>query len=90
MDDVRPDLVEHPAMVGIPGGDAEPLGGGLGHGGREVTDARDLDPWQLAEAAQVLAGDLARTDQGGFDHRRVIPRTAQGPGGPRPRPGCDR
>ena len=39
-------------MVGVPGRDAEPLGGGLGHGGREVADAHDLDPGQRAEAAR--------------------------------------
>src|SRR5262249_30405055 len=69
--DVRPKLVEQAAMVGVPGGDAEPLGGGLGQGGREVADAHDLDFRQGAEAAQVLTSDLAGSDQGGFDHGSV-------------------
>ena len=69
MDDVWPDLVEQATMVGVPRGDAEPLGGGLSQCRRQIANTHDLDFRQFAEAAQVLAGDLARADQSGLDHR---------------------
>ena len=72
MNDIRSDFVEHAIMVRVPGRYTEPLGGGFGSGGREVTDTDDLDCRHGVQAVQMLTSNLARPDQGGSDHESLL------------------
>jgi hypothetical protein len=58
VDDIRPRFVKHDTAIGVEAGNAEALGRALGSGTRQVTDANGFDARQLAEASQVLAGNL--------------------------------
>ena len=54
MDDVRSDRLEHPTVVGEPGWYTVFLGGSFSRGGREVTDGRQLDPWESFKAGENI------------------------------------
>ena len=62
VDHVGPDLLQHGPVVGEPGLDPVPLGGGLRSGGREVADGGQLDARQGREAREVLPRDLPGSD----------------------------
>ena len=66
VDDVRTDRVQHGPMIGEPGVDAKPFGGGFRHGTRQVANPRQVNLRERAQAGQVLLSDLSSSNQCGF------------------------
>jgi hypothetical protein len=63
VDHVGSGLIQYRPVVGEPGADAVPLGGGLRRGGREVADGGQLNARQRLQTGEVLPRDLPGSDE---------------------------